>query len=190
MNSVVFVVGPPGGGKTTLAMTLAKHIPEACHFAAGRCWQRFATKPGALGRLVAETLESEKPIEDALFLRVHRLFFKRNRRQKVFVIDGNPFGPWQVELIMAAYEQAIGQDVYRAALVLEGTPAECQTRMAERQRCGEDTSRIEQRIRSYFDGQLEVMEHMVLGNCFDGTLRVKIDTGAVPIHEWLSRMAR
>ena len=109
-SSVVFLVGGPGSGRTTLAQKIVKAFGYE-HISTGDLLRSEAAKGTALGREIKQVIEGGDLVDDATTLALVKTAMKRSGARR-FLIDGFPRSLPQA----FAFEQSVQQPSFVIAL--------------------------------------------------------------------------
>lgn len=172
MNSLLFVVGPPGSGKTTLTKEIEDACPRTSILNAGDCWRRIADSHSRHSSAVQVAISRGEAIPDRVFLLVHKLFFRNSRGCQFKIIDGNPFSLRQIDSIIKAYCTQIPHSPDTCAVVLDAENDECMRRMKARGRKNETAAQFRLRLKLYDQQQRVVINKAISTGVFSRSIRI------------------
>jgi len=144
-GSVVFLLGGPGSGRTTLAQRISKGFGYE-HISTGDLLRREVASGSALGREVREVLESGDLVDDATTLALVKTAMKRSGGRR-FLIDGFPRSLAQA----FAFEQSVQRPSFVLSLVAsdEVMNARVKARAATSGRVDDAPSAFERRLATF-----------------------------------------
>ncbi|MCE6997753.1 nucleoside monophosphate kinase [Saccharothrix sp. S26] len=135
---VVFVVGAPGTGKSTVVRHLAEHL-RCVEFLSGEVLRRTAEEDTEIGRAVADRLSRDETMPVALYCRIVRRELGRGRHAGL-VFDGFPRTLEQCLAIPAVLDAAGMPGAEVLGLSLHVPPAVSIDRIRRRNERAEDTA--------------------------------------------------
>ncbi|HET6296602.1 MAG TPA: nucleoside monophosphate kinase [Kribbella sp.] len=144
-SSAIFVIGPPGAGKTTLTSFLAERL-NLREFRSGDVFRKLASEPGGLAiqAEISLRLERNQPMDIDIYCEVLQLHVESiDGTFSGIVFDGFPRDLNQCEGIPEVLAAIDMTDANVTGILLQARPEVSSRRIAARsicQECGENTT--------------------------------------------------